>query len=111
MRGIQDSSNEKTINSHKVNNVIFSSLNQRYDIIICVVSQVSDVAHWPLVYILIFSYNFDLNSCINCGIVQSKWFVRLELISSLKSSLKKQCLTFDHFVSDSQSHLPVSHFC
>ena len=30
VRGIQDSSNEKTIDSHKVNNVIFSSLNQRY---------------------------------------------------------------------------------
>ena len=44
----------KTINSHKVNNVIFSSLNQCYDIIICVYwfklfSQVSDVAHGPLV--------------------------------------------------------------
>ena len=36
VRGIQDSSNEKTKNSHKVNNVILFSLNQRYDIIICV---------------------------------------------------------------------------
>ena len=36
VRGIQDSSNEKTINSHTVNNVIFYSLNQSYDIIISV---------------------------------------------------------------------------
>ena len=54
VRGIQVSSNDKTINFHKVNNVIFSSLNQCYDIIICVYwfelfSQVSDVVHGPLV--------------------------------------------------------------
>ena len=51
---IQFCSNEKPINSHEVNNVFFSSLNQRYNIIICVYwfelcSQVSDVAHGPLV--------------------------------------------------------------
>ena len=44
----------RTIYSHKDNNGFFSSLNQRYDIIICVYwfelfSQVSDVAHGPLV--------------------------------------------------------------
>ena len=48
--------NEEPINSSKVNNVIFSSLNQRYDIIICVYwfelfSQVSDVAQGPLVFL------------------------------------------------------------
>ena len=48
------SSNKEPINSHKVNNVVFSSIYQRYDIIICVYkfelfSQVSDVAHGPLV--------------------------------------------------------------
>ena len=58
MKGIQVSSNEESINSHKVNNV-FSSLNQRYDIIMCVYwfelfSQVSDVAHGPLVTIVVF---------------------------------------------------------
>ena len=51
---IQVCSNEEPINSHEVNNVFSSSLNQRYDIIICVYwfelfSQVSDVAHGPLV--------------------------------------------------------------
>ena len=48
-----EDANEKTISYHKVN-IFFSSLNQRYDIIICVnwfelFSQVSDVAHEPLV--------------------------------------------------------------
>ena len=62
MRGIQDSSNEKAKNSHKVNNVILSSLNQRYDIIICVYwfelfSQVSDVAHGPLVFVFLSKFN------------------------------------------------------
>ena len=47
-----EDSNEKTISYHKV--YIFSSLNQLYEIIICVYrfelfSQVSDVAHGPLV--------------------------------------------------------------
>ena len=36
VKGIQVCSNEKPINSPKINNVFFSSLNQRYDIIICV---------------------------------------------------------------------------
>ena len=35
MKGIQVSSNEEPINYHKVNNVFFPSLNQRYDIIMC----------------------------------------------------------------------------
>ena len=50
----------KTISYHKVN-IFFSSLNQRFDIIICVYwielfSQVSDVAHGPLV--ITFSWVF-----------------------------------------------------
>ena len=49
-----EDSNEKTVGYHKVY-IFSSSLNQRYDIIICVYwfelfSQVSDVAHGPLVY-------------------------------------------------------------
>ena len=36
MKGIQVSSNEEPINSHKDNNEFFPSLNQRYDIIKCV---------------------------------------------------------------------------
>ena len=36
VKGIQVSSDEEPINSHKVYNGVFSSLNQRYDIIICV---------------------------------------------------------------------------
>ena len=32
MKWIQVSSNEEPLNSHKVYNVLFSSLNQRYDI-------------------------------------------------------------------------------
>ena len=35
MMGIQVCLNEEPINSNKVNNVFFSSLYQRYDIIIC----------------------------------------------------------------------------
>ena len=55
VKGIQVSSNEEPINSHKVNNILFSSLNQPYDIIICVYlfelfSQVSDVTHGILVF-------------------------------------------------------------
>ena len=54
VKGIQVCSKEEPINSHKVNN-FFSDLNQGYDKIICVnrfdlFSQVSDVAHGPLVY-------------------------------------------------------------
>ena len=54
VKGIQISLNEEPINSPIINNVFFSSLNQSYDIIICVYwfelfSQVSDVAHGPLV--------------------------------------------------------------
>ena len=54
VKGIQVYSNEEPINSPKINNVFFSFLNQRYDIIICVYwfelfYQVSDVAHGPLV--------------------------------------------------------------
>ena len=61
MKGIQVSSNKEPINSHKVNNGFFSSLNQCYDIIICVywfklLSQVSDVAHGPLGPLLIPSW-------------------------------------------------------
>ena len=46
---------KEPFNSHKDNNDFFSSLNQHYDIIICVYwfelfSQVSDVAHGPLVF-------------------------------------------------------------
>ena len=60
VKGIQVSLNEEPINSHEVYG-FFSSLNQHYDIIICVnwfelFSQVSDVAHGPLVvFIYIFS--------------------------------------------------------
>ena len=37
MKGVQVCSNEEPINSHKVNNVfVIPSLNQRYDIIICI---------------------------------------------------------------------------
>ena len=36
VKGIQVCSNEEPINSPKINNVFFSFLNQRYDIIICV---------------------------------------------------------------------------
>ena len=55
MKRIQVCFNEEPINSHRVNNVFdFPSLNQRHDIIICVYclelfSQMSDVAHGPLV--------------------------------------------------------------
>ena len=56
VKGIQVSTNEELIKSLKINNVFFSSLNQRYDNIICVYwfelfLQVSDVAHGPLVSI------------------------------------------------------------
>ena len=34
MKGIQVCSNEEQLNSHKVKDGVFSSLNQRYDIII-----------------------------------------------------------------------------
>ena len=59
--GIQVISNEEPFNSHKFNNVFFlvdngffPSLNQRYNIFVCVYwfelfSQVSDVAYGPLV--------------------------------------------------------------
>ena len=41
---------EEPFNSHKDNNVFFSSLNQRYDIIIYVLIVLNgDVAHGPLV--------------------------------------------------------------
>ena len=48
---------KKSISYHKVS-IFFSSLNQRYDIIICVYcfelfSQVSDVAHGPLVNLVV----------------------------------------------------------
>ena len=64
VKGIQVCSNEEPINSPKINNVFFSSLNQRYDIIICaywfeLFSQVSDVAHGPLV-MLWFSFLYLL---------------------------------------------------
>ena len=60
VKGIQVSSNEEKLNSHKVNNVFFSSLNQWYYIIICVYwfelfSQVRDVTHGPLVLKISFS--------------------------------------------------------
>ena len=62
VKGIQVSSNEEPINSHEVINVF--SLNQHYDIIICVYrfelfSQVSDVAHGPLFQFSIF-YNHNI---------------------------------------------------
>ena len=77
MKGIQVSSNEEKINSHKVNNVFFSSLYQCFYIIICVYwfelfSQVSDVALGPLVSffnkgydIIIFVYWFELFSQVS----------------------------------------------
>ena len=55
VKGIQVSSNTEQIHSNEVKNVFLSSLIQRYDINICVywfklVSQVSDMAHGPLVF-------------------------------------------------------------
>ena len=69
VKGIQVCSNEEPINSHEVNNVFSSSLNQRYDIIICVYwfelfSQMSDVAHGSLVSY----YDYLFIHCASCVI-------------------------------------------
>ena len=54
VKGIQVIANEEPLNAHKVDN-FFSYLNQHYDnhmcLLILTVSQVSDVAHEPLVRI------------------------------------------------------------
>ena len=67
-----EDSNEKTISYHKVY-IFFSSLNQHYDIIICVYwcelfSQVSDVAHGPLVWNIT---NIKIISLCNCIVLAS----------------------------------------
>ena len=54
MKGIEILFKWQPINCHKVNNGFFPSLNQHYDIILCVywfklLSQVNNVAHGPLV--------------------------------------------------------------
>ena len=74
MKGIQVSSNEEPIKSHKVDNVFFSSLNQRYDIIMYdywfeLFSQVSDMAHGPLVN------NAILGSWYIYGLASSKSYI------------------------------------
>ena len=65
VKGVQVSSNEDPINSHEVKYVLFSSHNQRYDIIICVYwfelfSQVSDVAHGPFGFFLPQLYSYGI---------------------------------------------------
>ena len=60
VKGIQVCSNEEPINSQLI--MFFSSLNQHFDIIICVYwfelfSQVSDVAHGPLVSHCIYCFD------------------------------------------------------
>ena len=57
MKGIKVCSNEDPFNSQKVDNGFFPSINQRYDIFICVYwfelfSNVSHLSHGPLVPII-----------------------------------------------------------
>ena len=45
VKGIQDCSNKEPLNSHKVDNGFFYSLNQHYDMFLDLNSRMTDVAH------------------------------------------------------------------